>query len=203
MEQGSGVLTLKENKDPLRLVVKNIRNQDIELSDKNAQIFCFIKEFFISKGYAPTVREVGKSVGLSSSTVHKHISNLIQLGVLSRKGNCPRTIIVNELSINSIKGKKNSIYNLDGKFEELYEYKQNWPKGFIYQCGNEGIVLNGNNSYITAFFEALTKDYNFLVVRGEGKSIEDAENEAWKQYLQKQKILEEAGSISSKKSTCL
>ena len=45
------------------------RNRGSEERQKN--IFDFIKDFLMEKGYPPSVREIGKAVGLkSSSTVH-------------------------------------------------------------------------------------------------------------------------------------
>src|SRR2546429_2077660 len=44
-------------------------------------------------GYPPTVREIGKAVGLhSSSTVHAHLANLEKVGLLRRDPTKPRAI---------------------------------------------------------------------------------------------------------------
>jgi len=45
--------------------------------------------------YPPTVREIGKAVGLSSSsTVHAYLQRLEEQGFLERKANSPRCINV-------------------------------------------------------------------------------------------------------------
>src|ERR671937_1530460 len=53
----------------------------------------FIKRYSAKYGYPPTVRDIGKAVGLaSSSTVHAHLANLEKLGLLRRDPTKPRAI---------------------------------------------------------------------------------------------------------------
>src|SRR6202011_2350545 len=57
------------------------------------EIFEFIKRYSAKYGYPPTVRDIGKAVGLaSSSTVHAHLSNLERIGLLRRDPTKPRAI---------------------------------------------------------------------------------------------------------------
>lgn len=89
---------------------------------------------------------------------------------------------------------------------KIYDCKFNWPEGF-YQCGDNGIVLKGSlqdvlsdhqkacdiassvlngedpadTDYRTAFFEAFPEDLESFI-RGEGKTIEVAEENAWNKY---------------------
>ena len=88
--------------------------------------------------------------------------------------------------------------------KEDYLCKQNWPEDCFVQCGGNGIVfqegsleealenpletlseLSGTTknkkSYRTAFFEAFPKNPSCFL-RGEGKNIEEAEENAWKQW---------------------
>ena len=66
-----------------------------DLSKRQREIFEFISSYLSSHGYPPTVREIGKAVGLhSSSTVHAHLSKLEGLGVLRRDPTKPRAIEV-------------------------------------------------------------------------------------------------------------
>jgi repressor LexA len=66
-----------------------------DLSKRQREIFEFISSYLSSHGYPPTVREIGKAVGLhSSSTVHAHLSKLEGLGVLTRDPTKPRAIEV-------------------------------------------------------------------------------------------------------------
>ena len=66
-----------------------------DLSKRQREIFEFISSYLSNHGYPPTVREIGKAVGLhSSSTVHAHLSKLEVLGVLKRDPTKPRAIEV-------------------------------------------------------------------------------------------------------------
>jgi hypothetical protein len=54
-----------------------------------------------------------------------------------------------------------------------------WPEECFVQGGSNGIVLAGKDTYTTAFVEAFP-DETFL--RGEGKTIAEAEDKCWTQY---------------------
>ncbi|MBH0229397.1 transcriptional repressor LexA [Halobacillus yeomjeoni] len=69
-----------------------------KLSKRQQEILDFIKEQVLLKGYPPSVREIGQSVGLaSSSTVHGHLSRLEKKGYIRRDPTKPRAIEVIEL----------------------------------------------------------------------------------------------------------
>jgi repressor LexA len=64
-----------------------------DLTKRQKEIFDFISGYASSHGYPPTVREIGKAVGLtSSSTVHAHLANLEKIGLLRRDPTKPRAI---------------------------------------------------------------------------------------------------------------
>ena len=64
-----------------------------DLTKRQQEIFDFIKRYSASYGYPPTVRDIGKAVGLaSSSTVHAHLANLEKVGLLRRDPSKPRAI---------------------------------------------------------------------------------------------------------------
>jgi repressor LexA len=66
---------------------------DLKLTKRQQEIFNFIKGYGSKYGYPPTVREIGKAVGLaSSSTVHAHLANLEKYGMLRRNPTKPRAI---------------------------------------------------------------------------------------------------------------
>jgi repressor LexA len=66
---------------------------DLDLTKRQKEIFDFIRRYADKTGYPPTVREIGKAVGLhSSSTVHAHLSNLEKIGLLRRDPSKPRAI---------------------------------------------------------------------------------------------------------------
>ena len=65
----------------------------MDLTKRQQEIFDFIKRYSAKHGYPPTVRDIGKAVGLaSSSTVHAHLANLEKLGLLRRDPSKPRAI---------------------------------------------------------------------------------------------------------------
>jgi repressor LexA len=65
----------------------------VDLTKRQQEIFDFIKRYSAQHGYPPTVRDIGKAVGLaSSSTVHAHLANLERLGLLRRDPTKPRAI---------------------------------------------------------------------------------------------------------------
>ena len=68
---------------------------ELNLTKRQQEIFDFVKKYVGEHGYPPTVRDIGKAIGLtSSSTVHAHLANLEKLGVLRRDPTKPRAIEV-------------------------------------------------------------------------------------------------------------
>jgi repressor LexA len=68
---------------------------DLNLTKRQQEIFDFVKRYVSEHGYPPTVRDIGKAIGLtSSSTVHAHLGNLERLGLLRRDPTKPRAIEV-------------------------------------------------------------------------------------------------------------
>ena len=67
----------------------------VKLTKRQRQILEFIKEQIRTRGYPPSVREVGEAVGLrSSSTVHGHLMRLEEKGLIRRDPTKPRAIEV-------------------------------------------------------------------------------------------------------------
>ena len=75
---------------------------DLNLTKRQQEIFDFVKRYVSEHGYPPTVRDIGKAIGLtSSSTVHAHLANLEKLGVLKRDPTKPRAL---EVLVNKARG---------------------------------------------------------------------------------------------------
>ncbi len=54
-----------------------------DLTRRQEEILNFIKEYIVSYGYPPTVREIGKALGVSSpATIHAHLTNLKSKGFI-------------------------------------------------------------------------------------------------------------------------
>ncbi|BAD40721.1 transcriptional repressor LexA [Symbiobacterium thermophilum] len=65
------------------------------LTERQRQILQFIKDEIRTKGYPPSVREIGEAIGLSSSsTVHGHMTRLEEKGYIRRDPTKPRAIEV-------------------------------------------------------------------------------------------------------------
>ena len=75
-----------------------------DLTKRQQEIFDFIKKYSARYGYPPTVRDIGKAVGLaSSSTVHAHLSNLEKVGLLRRDPTKPRAIEMLDRAVGAVK----------------------------------------------------------------------------------------------------
>ncbi len=63
------------------------------LTRRQREIFEFIREFIEENAYSPSLEEIARGMGLSSlATVHKHLSNLAEKGVIRRHWNRGRGI---------------------------------------------------------------------------------------------------------------
>src|SRR6201999_2504996 len=74
----------------------------MDLTKRQQEIFDFIKRYSAKYGYPPTVRDIGKAVGLaSSSTVHAHLANLEKIGLLRRDPSKPRALELLDKTVGS------------------------------------------------------------------------------------------------------
>ncbi len=63
------------------------------LTRRQKQVYDFLAQFVEKNGYSPSFEEIGEGLGLSSlATVHKHVSNLEEKGLLKRDYNRSRSI---------------------------------------------------------------------------------------------------------------
>jgi repressor LexA len=75
----------------------------MDLTKRQQEIFDFIRKYSAKYGYPPTVRDIGKAVGLaSSSTVHAHLANLEKIGLLRRDPSKPRAIELLDRAVGSV-----------------------------------------------------------------------------------------------------
>ena len=64
-----------------------------KITAKQQQILDYIKDEILKKGYPPTVREIGETVNLkSTSSVHSHLETLEKNGYIKRDPTKPRAI---------------------------------------------------------------------------------------------------------------
>lgn len=66
-----------------------------ELTKRQGEILNYIKEYIVSHGYPPTVREIGAALGVNSpATIHAHLENLESKGYISKQDTKNRAIEV-------------------------------------------------------------------------------------------------------------
>lgn len=64
-----------------------------KLTKRQEEILNYIKEYIVSHGFPPTVREIGKALGVSSpATIHAHLENLQNKGVIKKDSSKNRAI---------------------------------------------------------------------------------------------------------------
>ena len=65
----------------------------MHLTRRQKEILDFLSRHIERKGYAPTIEEIGEHFGLSSlATVHKHLTNLQEKGLVKRAWNRSRAL---------------------------------------------------------------------------------------------------------------
>ena len=73
------------------------------LTKRQEDILNYIKNYMVSHGYPPTVREIGSALGISSpATIHAHLANLEQKGYIRKDGSKNRALellVENEFAI--------------------------------------------------------------------------------------------------------
>lgn len=63
------------------------------LTRRQREVLDVIRDFIDDKGYSPSLEEIGGALGLSSvATVHKHVTHLVEKGLVRRSWNQNRSI---------------------------------------------------------------------------------------------------------------
>ena len=125
-----------------------------DLTKKQGEVLKFVKEFMVSHGYPPTVREIGEALGLSSpATTHSHLKGLEEKGYIRKNGSKNRAI---ELLVDNEYAKKN---------EEIVEV----PLLGKITAGNpiEAIENPGEYFFLPAYLIPKQKEVFTLKVSGE------------------------------------
>lgn len=78
------------------------RSTRSSLTRRQQQVLDFILSEISRKGYPPSIREIGKAIGLtSSSTVHSHLAALERKGYIRRDPTKPRALEVVDFRLNN------------------------------------------------------------------------------------------------------
>ena len=65
----------------------------LPLTKRQREILDYLNDFIQQHGYAPSLEEIGRRFGLSSlATVHKHLTNLQEMGFIKRAWNRSRSV---------------------------------------------------------------------------------------------------------------
>jgi repressor LexA len=148
----------------------------MDLTKRQQEIFDFIKRYSAKYGYPPTVRDIGKAVGLaSSSTVHAHLANLERIGLLRRDPSKPRAIELRDRAAAGVRGFVNPGLPVVGQVaagqpvlaeENIEEYVQTPP----FAGGEEGEYLlrvRGDSMKNAGIFED-----DLVVVRPQDSAVD-------------------------------
>lgn len=74
----------------------------MNLTKRQREIYDYLRDFLESHGYAPSLEEIARHFGLSSvATVHEHLSNLQDKGLLRRDPNRSRAVELTRPSLAS------------------------------------------------------------------------------------------------------
>ena len=144
------------------------------MNEKQKEILEIIKTFINENGYSPTVREICRLSGLSStSSVHNHIKRLKDKGYLTSGGYMPRSIALTEKE-KSIKFVVNAIALMSAEDKEyvlLQENKNQHANGSIFELPG-GVIRESENVY--GCLRRKLKDNGFEVTKifGEDKCNE-------------------------------
>lgn len=130
-----------------------------KLTQRQRQIMEYIMQHIDMHGYPPTVREIGEAVNLSSSsTVHAHLKNLEDKGLIRRDAVLTRAIQIVSGGAETVKPKK--VMNLPvlgrvaaGKptlavedIEDVFPLPQdflNGEEGFMLQVKGDSMIEDG------------------------------------------------------------
>ena len=93
---------------------------------RQREIYEYLKEHIRSKGYAPSIMEIGERFRLSSpATVHKHLSHLEEKGLIKKQHNLSRAIELVEESANDLSEEYPSLgYIAAGKPIDVLDHRE-------------------------------------------------------------------------------
>lgn len=143
-------------------------------SEKQSEIYKFLKTYTENKGYPPSVREICEAVDLkSTSTVHGHLKRLEKKGFIKRDPTKPRALEIVELNASKreminipIVGKVTAgtpilaTENIEDSFPIPLEYIKHDRELFILRVSGESMIDAGINDGDLAIIEQCTTALN-------------------------------------------
>ena len=114
-----------------------------EVSDKQNEIYEFLKTYTDNKGYPPSVREICEAVGLkSTSSVHGHLKRLESKGLIKRDPTKPRALeIIDHIARKGMPILANE--NVEGIFPVPLDYIKHNKELFMLNVSGESMINLG------------------------------------------------------------
>ena len=136
------------------------------LTPKQKKVLDFVKKFSTKNEFAPSLKEIGKHIGVSSpATVHQHLTALAEKGFLGREKNQKRSITIQEPE--SIESPYSSTVGLDSI---------SLPIVGAANCGAADIFAEENiEGYLKISKSLLNRRDGLFVVRASGDSMNKAD----------------------------
>ena len=155
-----------------------------KLTKRQNDILDYIKLYIKNHGYPPSLRDIGKGIGLSSpATVHAHLNTLIKKGYIKKDNSKNRTIelLVDNEYIESDTVKIPLLYNNDNKYINVPSYLVSKKDVFAFDVKssmissileNDIVIVLKSNKYLDSDI-VLVKINNDIVVKkySENKNI--------------------------------
>ena len=130
------------------------------LTPRQRQILEFIDEEVRRRGYPPSVREIAKAVGLSSTaTVHTHLASLQTKGYLRRAPTKPRALEVHFESASGVHMERRPVRHIPLVGEV---------------AAGTGVLAAENIEEVHPFPEDFVGEGNLFMLRVRGESMVDA-----------------------------
>ena len=65
-----------------------------QFTERDKEVLLFIQSYQYEKGYSPTVREIGRSLYMSTTTAQRRLCKLVELGFVTITPKPPRSIVL-------------------------------------------------------------------------------------------------------------
>ena len=65
-----------------------------QFTEKDNEILKFVLTYQNLYGYSPSVREIGKNLYMSTTSVYRHLYKMVELGYIKITPNTPRSIVL-------------------------------------------------------------------------------------------------------------
>lgn len=143
------------------------------LNSKQQQILEYITQSLREEYRCPTVREICKHVGLSStSSVQNHLDRLEVLGYITRDTNKNRAITVNAMKKNDVEASEDHTVTSSEPFEFLAQQLKQVPLIGTVQAGTPITAVENQESALTLPISLVGNTECFLL-RVQGESMID------------------------------